>query len=412
MVEVDTLPLDSMRRLLGEALDAGLGGLTQWIVFEGEPGIGKTTLWRAGLEHARGHGFRVLEARPAAPEAELSYSALADLLSGTHDEIGTLPSPQRRALRIALLLEEPTGIPPDQRAVAAALLGLTRALAEEQPVLVALDDLQWLDPPSASALQFAVRRLDDEEVRVLATERTGAHAVRPENMERLAVGPLSLHELDRLIRERLGARFLRPTLRALEAASAGNPFFALEIAASLLRAGGKVEPGEPLPIPASLRELVSERFATLSPGAHDAALATAALAQPTVSTVQQASRGGRAGVAEAVAAGVLEQTDGSLRLAHPILASTLYEDTPAAVRRELHRRLAELVVEPQERARHLAETADGPDEELAAALEAAAVSSASRGSPESGAKLAKRAFDLTPSKRRSEAHRRCLQWAR
>jgi DNA-binding CsgD family transcriptional regulator len=392
-------------------LDAAREGPAM-LVLEGEPGIGKTILWRAGLECARGHGFRVLEARPAATEAELSYSALADLLSGTHDEIGRLPSPQRRALRIALLLEEPTGNPPDQRAVAAALLGLTHALAEDQPVLVALDDLQWLDPPSASALQFAVRRFDDEQVRVLATERTGAHAVPLENMERLSVGPLSLHELDRFVRERLGARFLRPTLRQLEAASGGNPFYALEIAASLLRAGAKAEAGEPLPIPASLRELLSERFAALSPAAHDAALAAAALAQPTVSIVQHAGRGGRAGIAEAVAAGVLEQTDGSLRLAHPILASTLYEDTPASQRRELHRRLAELVVEPEERARHLAEAADGPDEELAAALEAAAASSASRGSPESGAKLAKRAFDLTPSERRSEAHRRGLQWAR
>jgi DNA-binding CsgD family transcriptional regulator len=382
------------------------------LVFEGEPGIGKTTLWRAGVERARELGFRVLEARPAAAEQSLSFAALADLLAGTHDEIGRLPAPQRRALRIALVLEEVEGVPPDQRAIAASLLGLFRLLGEDTPLAVALDDIQWLDPPSLAALQFALRRLDGEPVRVLATARLGASGISFEDEELIEVGPLPLDVLDRLVRERLGARFLRPTLRQLEVASGGNPFYALEIAASLLRSGVNPEPGEPLPIPASLRELVLDRLATLTPGAREAALATAALAQPTMATVQLVTRDGSAAVSEAVAAGVLERRGDALRFTHPLFAVAIYEELTLGEKRALHRSLAELVDDSEERARHLAEAADGPDEALAAALEEAAASAALRGAADTGAKLAKHAFDLTPPDNRPGAHGRRLEWAR
>ena len=163
------------------------------LLLEGEAGIGKTTLWRAGVERAHELGFRVLESRPAAPERELSFAALGDLLSGTHDEIGDLPAPQRRALRVALLLEEAEGEPTDQRAVAAALLGLLRRLTADEPLVIALDDIQWLDSPSSGALQFAFRRLDNEPVRVLATSRLRAEATTMsfDDAERMEVGGAS-----------------------------------------------------------------------------------------------------------------------------------------------------------------------------------------------------------------------------
>src|SRR5690348_4422510 len=102
----------------------GEEGTTNVLLLEGEPGIGKTTLWRAGVDRAREAGFRVLEARPAASERELSFASLGDLLAPTHDEIGALPEPQRRALRIALVLEDPSGDPPEQRTIAVALTEL------------------------------------------------------------------------------------------------------------------------------------------------------------------------------------------------------------------------------------------------------------------------------------------------
>ena len=176
------------------------------LLLEGEAGIGKTTLWRAGVERAHELGFRVLESRPAAPERELSFAALGDLLSGTHDEIGDLPAPQRRALRVALLLEEAEGEPTDQRAVAAALLGLLRRLTADEPLVIALDDIQWLDSPSSGALQFAFRRLDNEPVRVLATSRLRAEATTMsfDDAERMEVGGLPLKALGQLVRRDSG----------------------------------------------------------------------------------------------------------------------------------------------------------------------------------------------------------------
>ena len=384
------------------------------LLLEGDAGIGKTTLWRAGVERARELGFRVLESRPAAPERELSFAALGDLLSGMHDEIGSLPAPQRRALRIALVLEETEGEPADQRAVAAAMLGLLRRLTTEEPLVLALDDIQWLDAPSAGTLQFAFRRLDKEPVRVLATSRPRAEGttISFDNTERIEVGPLSLHALDQLVRTRLGTRFLRPTLRQLEEESGGNPFYALEIAASLLRSGGRVEPGQRLPIPAALREVVRDRLARLTPTVRDAALATATLAQPTMTIVQEAIGGGLTAVTDAIAAGILDRDGETLRFTHPLFASTLYEDSPLDKRRDLHGRLAAIVGDLEERARHLAEATDGPDDEVASVLEAAASNVVARGAPDAGAKLAKQAVDLTPPDREAESHRRRLAWAR
>lgn len=384
------------------------------LLLEGEAGIGKTMLWRAGVQRAQELGFRILEARPAAPERELSFAALGDLFAEAHDEIGELPAPQRRAIRIALVLEEAEGEAADQRVVAVAVLGLLRRLSEEEPLLIAVDDIQWLDSPSAAALQFALRRLGDQHVGVLATAllRPSAAIIRFDNAERLTIGPLSLQELGHLVRARLGARFLRPTLRQLEEAVGGNPFYALEIAAGLLRSDRRVEPGEPLPIPALLREVVRDRLATLTPSVREAALVTAALAQPTIWAVRETVTGGFAAVTDAVAAGVLDSDGSALRFTHPLFGSTLYEDALPDERRDLHRRLAEIVGNAEERARHLAEAADGPDEHVAAALEVAAANVVARGAPDVGARLAKQAFDLTPTVQRLEAHRRRLDWAR
>ncbi|MGZ4400994.1 MAG: LuxR C-terminal-related transcriptional regulator [Gaiellaceae bacterium] len=226
--------------------------------------------------------------------------------------------------------------------------------------------------------------------------------------ERLVVGPLGLAALDHLVQARFEARFLRPTLRQLERASDGNPFYALELAASLLRSGRRLEPGEPLPVPGRLRELVSERLSTLTPGGRRAALAAAALAQPTEAALRRAA----GAIDDALGAGVLVREGETVRFAHPLLASTLLEDTSAAERRRLHRQLARLVDDPEERARHLAEAAAGPDEKVAEALELAAAKVAARGLPDSSAQLAKRAVELTPPDNRSGAHRRRLAWAR
>ena len=142
------------------------------IVLTGEAGIGKTTLWEAGVEAGREGSFRLLVARPAEPEAKLSFSGVGDLLDPFLEDVrALLPPPQRRALEVALLVVEAEGRAPEPRAVAVAFLGALRALARASPILVAVDDFQWLDAPSESVLRFAARRLADERVALLVTQR-------------------------------------------------------------------------------------------------------------------------------------------------------------------------------------------------------------------------------------------------
>jgi predicted ATPase len=141
------------------------------LLLEGEAGIGKTTLVAAAVADATERGWRVLECRPAAAEAQLPFAALADALGDAVDEIiPALPAPQRTALLGALRRIEADV---DRLALSSGALGVLRALAERGPVILAIDDAQWLDAPSANALAFALRRLTDEPVVVVASRREG-----------------------------------------------------------------------------------------------------------------------------------------------------------------------------------------------------------------------------------------------
>ena len=113
------------------------------LLVEGEAGIGKTALWQAGLTRAQAVGQRTLVCRPAGSEVRLSFAALGDLLAEVLEEaLPALPVPQRRALQVALLLAEPEGEPPDQRAIGLAVLNVLRTLSSAGPLLVAIDDVQ------------------------------------------------------------------------------------------------------------------------------------------------------------------------------------------------------------------------------------------------------------------------------
>src|ERR1700716_1542505 len=143
------------------------------LVVEGEPGIGKTTLWLAAVAQARERGFQVLSARPAAAESVLAYGTLADLLGEVDAAIwADLPEPQRLAVDRILLRVNADGLATNQQAVAASFLSIVEGLAEEGPVLIAIDDLQWLDPSSLRVAAFAARRLSAR-VGMLGTIRAG-----------------------------------------------------------------------------------------------------------------------------------------------------------------------------------------------------------------------------------------------
>src|SRR4029450_11462706 len=172
------------------------------LVLSGEAGIGKTILWEAGVEEA-GEGYTyVLTCRGVEAKASLSFAGLSELLAPVFDEVAdSLLPPRRRALEVALLLVEPGEATPDAHAIGLAVLDLLRALADRGPVLVALDDLQWLDPASAGVVQIALRRLRDEQVRLLATVRLGPDMGSPVELDRtfpasrlepLSLGPASV----------------------------------------------------------------------------------------------------------------------------------------------------------------------------------------------------------------------------
>jgi AAA ATPase domain len=176
-VEWEVLGRDEELAAIAAFLD---GDFPAALVLAGEAGIGKTTVWRAGLGQARERSVRVLGCRPAESEARLSFAALSDLLEPVLGEVlGALPSIQRRALEAALLLSEEEGPPPDQRTISTACLGVFRRLAREGRVLVAVDDVQWLDPPTALVLEFVARRLAVEPLGLLVAERVAGEREAP-----------------------------------------------------------------------------------------------------------------------------------------------------------------------------------------------------------------------------------------
>ena len=383
-------------------------------VLPGEAGIGKTTLWLAGVEAASARGYRILSSRPSEAETRFSFAGLSDLLgSAASDVLPQLPPVQQRALGAALLLGE-SEIHADDRAVAAAFLGALRLLAADSPVCLAVDDVQWLDVASLVALQYALARLDREPVAVLLAVRgeppTWLRRAVPEGRLRtVQVGGLSLGAIHELLHARLDAAFPRPTLLRLWETSRGNPFFALELASALQRRGGTLAPGEELPIPSELDELLHARLAGLSAPALEVTRLVAALADPTVTLVESAvRRRADADLAETLAARILELDGERLRFSHPLLGSAVAARQTPASRWSLHARLAEVAPGAEERARHLALATVRPSREIASVLEDAAHVAHARGAPAAAAELAEQALRITPAAEVDASRRRVL----
>jgi class 3 adenylate cyclase/TolA-binding protein len=406
--------LASVARFL-ESVPAGRSAL----VIEGEAGIGKTTVWLAAVAAAEGQAFRVLSARPAESEASLSYAALADLVGEAFDETRLeLPEIQQRALGAALLRTEARE-DAAARTTATALVGVLTALTDRETVLLAVDDVQWLDPATAEALAFAFRRLPPRLGLLLARRSAPgqelplglARALPEARVERITPGPLSLAALHHLVTARIGSTLPRPLLGQLSEASGGNPFFALELARAFKRRGAELAVGEPVPVPRSLEDLVAARVEDLSEGARQTALAAASVSHPTASLVAEAlapEHDVGAALVEAEEAGILVTELERIRFAHPLLASMIYGAASRERRRQLHKRLAMVVSDPEERARQLALSTVDPDEAVAAELEQAAERAAGKGAQQAAAELFGSAVRLTPAHKTEELVRRTL----
>ena len=311
-------------------LEAVPGGPVALLI-EGEAGIGKTTLWREGIADAGERGLQVLTSRPVEAEIALPFAVLGDLLGDVPDAaLGRLPDPQREALEVALLRAELErsleGCSAERsRSASSVLFGCsprtrrwswrstTRSGSiHRRPMPSHSRPGDCATNRSASSSRDARRRAKHLDVELET-------ALDADRLTRLVIGPLDIRSLDRLLRAQLGRQFLRPALVELQRVSGGNPFFALELGRALLTRDVSPAPGEPLPVPATLNELVRERLAGIPTAAREAALVVSALSRPTVALVAAAAGGG--GVGGRAREGGSRRSPGGRRRPRPVLTS-------------------------------------------------------------------------------------------
>jgi DNA-binding CsgD family transcriptional regulator len=390
------------------------------LVLEGEAGIGKSVLWLAAVEAAGERGSRVLSSRPAEAERGLAHAGLGDLFDGVlEDVLPALSAPRRRALEVALLVEDAAGRAVDPRALGVAVRSSLQLLAANARVVLAIDDVQWLDASSASALAFALRRLPDADILLLLARRLGdgaqtsavENAIESRRIERVRLGPLTVGAIHRLVYDRLGRTFARPTVVRLYETSGGNPFYALELARALGAHPAVGDPTQPLPVPETLEGLLGARLEGFAGATREALVLASAHARLTPAQLGAAGIE-RSALDPALEEHVIELVDGAVRYTHPLLASVLYQGLSPRERRRAHGVLAELVDDPLGRARHLALSTEGPDAGVAAALERAAAAANTQGAPIAAAELGEHAVRLTPPDDREDAARRAMSAAR
>ncbi|MFF9580785.1 ATP-binding protein [Streptomyces achromogenes] len=380
------------------------------VLLHGPAGIGKSTVLRALAEEYGATARTVLRCSATESESHLPFLALADLLGLVLDEVSPrLPAAQRTALESALTGRGESSLLRDGLALRLAVLSALRALAADGPVLVVADDLQWLDPASAELLGFAARRLEGTPVQLLCAVRTEGQESQeydrqlracPPGTLAVRLGPLTRAQVAQLLDHRGHGGLPRSTVREIHRTSGGNPLFALELGRALADSPTPPRPGEPLPVPTSLRALVLSRLDMLSVEARRTLLVASAGARPTPALLRAAGReNAEAECAQAAELGLLATGPDApaVRFAHPLISAALYAEAPAHERRAAHAALSTAASDPIERARHLALATTGTDPEVAARLAEAAALARDRGAPSVAAQLGLLAARHTPA---------------
>jgi DNA-binding CsgD family transcriptional regulator len=394
------------RDRLAQLLEEGGSG-PSGMLLQSAPGLGKSTLWRDTVTRARDRGWCVLCSAPGEPDRELAFSGLGDLFDEIAEEsLQSLPGPQRRALSAALYVGDAKAAPEDPGALPRATLGALRRLGADAPLLIAIDDEQWLDPPSRRVLGFALSRLRDDPVCVLVTRRTDTddglwpalgRAAYADRLSSIALQPLDERAIGRLIAEQMATPQPLPTVRRIHRAAGGNPLYALAIAREL--AASLDVTADEVPIPATLMDAMSRRLADLAPETREPLLVAAACSDPSPALIASIVPGfSEVDLEGAVAAQIIEPDSDRVRFTHPLLASACYSMAAPSRRRAIHRSLAAALEGSAEaHAHHLALGAEQPDERVAEVLDGAAGDAARRGAPEVAASLLEHAARLTPA---------------
>lgn len=385
------------------------------LVLEGEAGIGKSTLWLTALSDARERGFRVLSTQTAEAEQALAFVGLGDLLEGVEsDVLAALQPPRRHALQVALLLDEAAD-PINPRSLGVATRDALEVLARAEPLVLAVDDVQWLDPSSTAALAFALRRTRAPLRLLLARrvaegiERSGLErSLAADSVEILRVGSMSVGALQALLRDRLLRTFSRPVLLRIHEASGGNPFYGLELAQAL---GADLDPTKPIPVPETLEGLVLDRLGGLPAETRSALALVSAIGTSSVELLDAAGVPPTA-LVPAVDARVVESSGGEIRFTHPLLSSVLYQELSEDERRSVHQRVAGVVEDSVARARHLALATSEPDAAIAAVVDEAAGLAAGRGAMAAAIELREHALRLTPLDERDDVFSRMIAAAK
>jgi len=373
-------------------------GAAASLVLRAEAGVGKTALLRLAIEGAAA-SMRVVRATGVESEAELEYSGLLEVCRPLLSQLETLPERQANELRVALALD--AGPTPDRFGVGAATLSLLAAAAESEALLVVVDDAQWLDHASASALLFAARRLLADRVAFLfATREDGFDAA---GIEELRLAGLGREATAALVERATGRRLAPDAAAALQAATGGNPLALLELSERLepaLLAGGGL--GPPLPVTEQIERAFARRLQRLPDTTRRALCVVAAARTEALATPLAAMR--RLGLEADVLvpaedAGLIVVEAATCRFQHPLLRAVAYHDRPRSEQRAAHRALADELdgtASTEQTAWHLASAAVGVDERAADALAAAASSALARGGHSAAAAALERAAQLTP----------------
>ena len=390
------------------------------LVFRGGAGYGKSALLEETVARARGLGFRLLTARPAETEAELPFGVLTELLEAVETSGLDLSAPEARALDIALRrIEADEAHPVDPLALSLALRKALRELALREPVLLALDDVQWCDPPSLRTLGFALRRADGEPVGFAVGLRSGAapkiQIPAPDGrIVDIEVGPLEEAAFATVVHRGAAARLPQPVVRRVHAACDGNPLFGKEVVRLIADQGLPEDPAVPVPLPATASDAIRRRIATLEPRTRDVLLAAASLPRPTVALLVAAhsEMDVESALEEAAAAEIVAIERDRVLFTHPLVAAAVYGAATPARRRAAHARLAQALPGSEERAPHLALATSRSSAAVAAEVEAAAAAAKARGALDTAGRLLEQAAAVTPVRDNAARRRRGLEAAR